>query len=115
MPGAAHDGGVASDGATVERNGCRPGGRDAEEVAAMFPHPDTACALKEMDRRALLAEAAEARRAAQVRRAAAERPVLAATVRRYLGSAMVAIGRRLQGAEPAGPARTAPAGSSAAA
>ena len=81
----------------------------------MFPHPDTVCALKEMDRRALLAEVAEARRAAQAaRRPSAGRPALAATMRRDLGSAMVAIGRRLQGTEPVGLAGTASAGSGAA-
>ena len=105
---------MASDGATVEPNGCRPGSRDTEEVAAMFPHPDTACALKDMDRRALLAEAAEGRRAAAAQRPSAWRTTQAATMQRRLGSVLVTIGRRLQGAEPVGHAGTAMAGSGAA-
>ena len=76
-------------------------------------HPSTVYLARAFDRAQLLAEAAEARRAAQVRGASAQRPVLAATVRRYLGAAMVAIGRRLQGAEPAGHAGTVTAGRSA--
>ena len=80
----------------------------------MFPHPDTICALKEMDCRALLAEAAANRRAAEARPAAAGLTALAAAMRWESGSALIAVGRRLQGAEPAGREVAATAGSSVA-
>ena len=77
-------------------------------------HPSTVYLARGFDRAQLLAEAAEARRAAQARRIPTGRTAGASTAQHRLGSALVAIGRRLQGAEPGGLARTATAESSAA-
>ncbi len=76
-------------------------------------HPDTVCAVSLMDHQALLARAAEARHAAQARRVSTGLPDPVATMRQRVGSALVAIGRRLQGAEPGGFVDMATAGSGA--
>jgi len=76
-------------------------------------HPDTVCAVSEIGRRALLAEAAEARRAAQARPVSIGLSDRVATMRQQFGSAVVALGRRLQGAEPGGFGGVATAGSGA--
>ena len=77
-------------------------------------HLDTVCVLLQMDHRALLAEATQARRAAHARRSSTGRPAGPASIQRRLGSVLVTIGLRLQGVQPAGRARTATAGSGAA-
>ena len=77
-------------------------------------HPSIAHRIREIDRLAVLAEAGEGQRAAEVRRPMEGRPALAATMRRRLGSATVCIGRRLQGAEPVGHAAIVTARSGAA-
>jgi len=76
-------------------------------------HPDTVCAVSEIGRRALLAEAAEARHVAQARPVSTGLPDRVATMRQRVGPALVAIGRRLQGAEPGALVDTATAGSGA--
>ena len=77
-------------------------------------HPSISHRVQEIDRLALLAEAAEGRRAADARRPSAERTTRAAAMQRRLGSVLVTVGRRLQGAEPVGHGGTAMAGSGAA-
>ena len=77
----------------------------------MYPNPPiTTQRLVAIRREALLAEAADTRRLAQARRSADSRPILATELRRSLGSAVVALGQRLQGAPPAGHAAAAPTG-----
>lgn len=74
-------------------------------------HPDTVCAVSLMDHRALLAEAAEARHVAQARPVSTGLSDRVVSMRQQFGSAVIAVGRRLQGAEPGGFADTATAGS----
>ena len=74
-------------------------------------HPSIAYRVRESDRLALLAEVATARRAADARRSSTDRVADTATIRRCLCLALLAIGRRLHGAEPVGQVGTAMAGS----
>ena len=72
-------------------------------------HPGTVTLVREMERRALLAEAAEARRIADARRPSTGRPAGAAPLRRRLGLALATIGRRPEAAGHEGQGRTATA------
>ncbi len=74
-------------------------------------HPDTVCAVSEIGRRALLAEAAEARHVAQARPVSIGLSDRVVSMRHRFGSAVIALGRRLQGAEPGALVDTATAGS----
>ena len=74
-------------------------------------HPDPVFLVRELDRLALVAGVAEARHAGDARRAPTAG---AATIRWRLGLALVALGQRLQGAQPVGVARSAAAGIGAA-
>ena len=62
----------------------------------MLPHPDTVCVLKDLDRRALLAEVAQERLARQAV-ARDRRPGVAATVRAAIGTRLVRLGLLIQG------------------
>ena len=77
-------------------------------------HPSIVHRAREIDRLALLAEAAEDRRAAAALSPSAGRPSLAVTQARRLGAALIAVGNRLQGPQPAGHPRTEAAESGAA-
>jgi hypothetical protein len=78
----------------------------------MFPHPETDCAVREMDRQRALADAARARLAQQAQVGALGGSYLHIAVRRYLGTVLVVLGTRLQGAQDAGSmAAAAPASS----
>ena len=77
----------------------------------MYPiHPITTQRLVAIRREALLAEAVDTRRLAQAQRPSDSRPLVATELRRSLGSAVVALGQRLQGAPPADHAAAAPTG-----
>ena len=75
----------------------------------MIPHPQSAHAVREMERQQTLAEVAEMRRAAQAGPASGRRsfPVTAAQVR--LGALLVRVGTRLQGTQGTGSAGVIPA------
>ena len=72
----------------------------------MFPHPETVCTIKEMDRKALLAEAELARLAKEATHV--PRPARKATLRTVIGGGLIRIGLALQGA-PTPVVPTAPA------
>ena len=65
----------------------------------MLPHPHTIAVLKEMEHRQRLAEAAAARRAAPAQPVTGSGSSLIAAARRCLGTALVGVGTRLQGAQ----------------
>ena len=72
-------------------------------------HPSISHRVQEIDRLALLAEAAEERRAAEGRRGSGVRAPLVGT-RRRLAAGLIAAGARLQGtARPVGTPATLPA------
>ena len=68
-------------------------------------HPDTECIIRQMDHRSRLAEGARARRADEAHRAGTGSPSRASRasmIQWHLGTAMVAVGRRLQGVRSGG-------------
>src|SRR5215216_2720996 len=85
--------------------------RQRREVRKFLNHPTIAFRVLESEHSRLLAEVAEARRVAEARQLLPAGPAGVAALRWCLGSALVAIGERLQGAAPVSHPSTATAGS----